>query len=623
MWIFQRTSVEVQGRSPAGALRATMQRQLGAPFALMLALCALLAAPSGAAAALSGSIAGTVKEAGLTKNGIVGLCVDVYPTAGGRYEGVVEVTGAGGEYKVEDLAAGAYYVAFYKCYEGFTSLKGAKGNSSLNFVERYYNATASGTPESSKAAQVRIESGKLEATGIGAEMKEGGVIRGSLLNAKGQYMSGVCVVAFSEAEEAFFTTSAGTEGVYEFTGLPTGAYVVEYFGCGQGDIVSSYYDEAESAKPDYRTSSYTSATRLQVKAEVEPEPATRLALREVRLETGGVIEGAIADSEGHVVTAPMCIEAVSTAGGAGGYASTVTGHYVIEGLSSGSYDLSIEECHEEGKATTWASQYYNGASSRVGATPVSVTAGLEPPVPATADFKLVRSSAIKPVSTAAPAISGTAVVNQTLSCSTGAWTGSPPPTYSYQWLRDGAAVAGATSATYVVEAADQGHSLACMVTATNEAGSASETSATVAVPIPPPPAKKEEPAPPKSGTALVVGNGLVQNGKAALALKCIGEGACKGTLKLVAKIVVKIHKHGKVKRKTRTVTIGKATFSIVAGGKETIKVPLTGKGKALVAKAGKHGLSVALTGTDVKSQKVLLKMSNRGHSRPARHKGKH
>jgi hypothetical protein len=58
----------------------------------------------------------------------------------------------------------------------------------------------------------------------------------------------------------------------------------------------------------------------------------------------------------------------------------------------------------------------------------------------------------------------------TLSCTMGNWTGEPTG-YAYAWQSDGVAISGAASATYTVKPADSGHSLACVVTATNAAGS--------------------------------------------------------------------------------------------------------------------------------------------------------
>ncbi len=86
-----------------------------------------------------------------------------------------------------------------------------------------------------------------------------------------------------------------------------------------------------------------------------------------------------------------------------------------------------------------------------------------------------------PANTTLPTISGTTGVGQTLTCSPGAWSYSPTA-YGYQWQLDGGDIAGATSATYVVEGADLGHTLACRVTATNLAGSVAATSSGVVIP---------------------------------------------------------------------------------------------------------------------------------------------
>ena len=83
---------------------------------------------------------------------------------------------------------------------------------------------------------------------------------------------------------------------------------------------------------------------------------------------------------------------------------------------------------------------------------------------------------IPPANTVAPVISGTGVVGQTLSCSTGTWTGIPAPTYTYQWLRGVSDIPGATSSTYTLVQADATYTITCQVTATNTVGSASVTS---------------------------------------------------------------------------------------------------------------------------------------------------
>lgn len=82
-----------------------------------------------------------------------------------------------------------------------------------------------------------------------------------------------------------------------------------------------------------------------------------------------------------------------------------------------------------------------------------------------------------PVNSVAPALSGTAQEGQTLTCSTGTWSGSP--TYTYQWKRNGNDITSATNSTYTLVTADVGTSIKCTVTATNFTGSATADSNTV------------------------------------------------------------------------------------------------------------------------------------------------
>lgn len=90
---------------------------------------------------------------------------------------------------------------------------------------------------------------------------------------------------------------------------------------------------------------------------------------------------------------------------------------------------------------------------------------------------------IRPKEVEAPRISGVPALGQTLTCGHGIWEGAPPPAFSYQWYRDGVAIASATASTYTVEPADQGHLLSCVVTAANVQGRVeAESSNGVAIP---------------------------------------------------------------------------------------------------------------------------------------------
>jgi hypothetical protein len=91
-----------------------------------------------------------------------------------------------------------------------------------------------------------------------------------------------------------------------------------------------------------------------------------------------------------------------------------------------------------------------------------------------------------PRNTALPTITGTPTVGEELTATRGTWSGAPD-SYRFQWLRCDTAgnnctnVAGATSRTYGVRSADVGRTLRVRVTATNNRGAASATSAPTAV----------------------------------------------------------------------------------------------------------------------------------------------
>ena len=83
------------------------------------------------------------------------------------------------------------------------------------------------------------------------------------------------------------------------------------------------------------------------------------------------------------------------------------------------------------------------------------------------------------VNTVTPVISGTQVVDSTLTSTTGTW--SELSTYTYQWYRGISLISGATSSTYTLVQADAGNTsnITCQVTATSSGGSAIATSNTL------------------------------------------------------------------------------------------------------------------------------------------------
>lgn len=74
-------------------------------------------------------------------------------------------------------------------------------------------------------------------------------------------------------------------------------------------------------------------------------------------------------------------------------------------------------------------------------------------------------SVLPKLNTGTPVIVGTGAIGSTLSVNAGAW--SPQPVlFSYQWLRDGSSITGATGPTYRLTSADTGSRVSVLVTGT-------------------------------------------------------------------------------------------------------------------------------------------------------------
>lgn len=89
-----------------------------------------------------------------------------------------------------------------------------------------------------------------------------------------------------------------------------------------------------------------------------------------------------------------------------------------------------------------------------------------------------------PVLTVAPAITGTAQVNNVLTCSTGTFTGDATIVRSFQWYGGGVQIPGAIANTYIPQTADVGKVITCRVIGTNLAGTATSFAAPTSAVIP-------------------------------------------------------------------------------------------------------------------------------------------
>jgi hypothetical protein len=124
-------------------------------------------------------------------------------------------------------------------------------------------------------------------------------------------------------------------------------------------------------------------------------------------------------------------------------------------------------------------------------------------------------SGTPPKNTGQPTISGIAEQGRTLTTSNGTWSGTPPFTFQYRWLRcdltgggtNGVTcdtIAGETRKTYILGATDVGHRIRSRVIATNNFGTASFNSNATAV-------VKANAGPPKNTEPPTISGAPIQN----------------------------------------------------------------------------------------------------------------
>jgi hypothetical protein len=166
----------------------------------------------------------------------------------------------------------------------------------------------------------------------------------------------------------------------------------------------------------------------------------------------------------------------------------------VESATSSTYTLEPDDAGRRMRVVVTASNHNGSSAATSEATAVIRAAPSEPPPPP-------PPSSTPPSNDSPPTISGPAQEGQTLSAAAGAWSGTTPLGYAYQWQRCNpsgdacAAIAGATETTYLLVALDVGSTIRVSVTASNSAGSATASSApTAIVTIPPPPPPPPEPS---------------------------------------------------------------------------------------------------------------------------------
>src|SRR5262249_48596552 len=143
-----------------------------------------------------------------------------------------------------------------------------------------------------------------------------------------------------------------------------------------------------------------------------------------------------------------------------------------------------------------------------------------------------------------------------------------PNDFEYSWLRNGEPIDGATELNY---RPTKPGTYDCRVTATNQAGSTTQTSTDLTL---------------VRGLAFADGVAPVHGRRALLTMRGVGDGRCRGMVKLIAHVgysqVVHREGHREVIRHRALFPIGKARFSIFPGRTKVVRVRLKRKGKRML-----------------------------------------
>ncbi len=266
--------------------------------------------PAAAVAATSGGrISGVVRDP--AGRGLSGVCVDAVSES--TFAVSLVHTGKSGRYETSRLPAGTYVIAFYAdC-----------GNTGNWIAQAYDNASlVNPTP-------IRVKRGKIT-SGIDATLKLGGEISGTVTNAAGAKLSGICVepVGTSKNYAALFVSAISERGTYHLRGLPAGPYKISYNPCGASAAYASIW---------------------------WPHAATEQAAKTIRLKQhqvlghvnevipiGGVISGTVTNSS-NAPLAGICVAASANGGFIGGTPAITSalGQYKVIGLSPAGYTVQF------------------------------------------------------------------------------------------------------------------------------------------------------------------------------------------------------------------------------------------------------------------------------------------
>ncbi|MDR7189114.1 5-hydroxyisourate hydrolase-like protein (transthyretin family) [Microbacterium sp. BE35] len=339
-------------------------------FGLALALVIALAGPAVRPATADDgvrSVSGVVSlPAGAPVEWLGAVRVSAQPVSGLGYQSV-SVDPVTGAYSLTDLAPGSYRIQF-----SVNQFWNGSGYTKPNLVGEYYGDTTDWN-----SATV-LDVSAASASSIDAQLAVGRTISGRVTLPEGvdpASLSAISVNASSPTGGSGYTQIDPVTGEYTITGLPSGAYQVQF-------NVGTYWDGTASVKPNLVSEYYDTATDWSTATAVDVSTGDRsgidATLRPGRSITGTVTLPAGAPTEWlSAITVSASAVNGSMIGGIGATPDPETGRYTITGLAPGSYQVAfrVMTSMPGTELPNLVDEYYDNAYTLSSATPVDVSGG--------------------------------------------------------------------------------------------------------------------------------------------------------------------------------------------------------------------------------------------------------
>lgn len=365
-------------------------------------------------ASISGSVIGADTSAALPGSSVQALSSD-------GPSGFATV-GADGSYKINQLVPGTYTVQFNPAQN-------------TNYLTQYWN----NQPTEAKAVPVTVAAGGALG-GIDATLAVGGTVSGSVttIEAPGVGLAGAAAYAVDSGNNYVLGSTTDADGNYSIVGLAPGAYRIQF---------QPPYGDSHASQFWKHATTFDKGTPITVGANTA---ATGI---NATLTQGSTISGTVTDASTSLPIDTPAVEVETPSGTyvAEGFGDS-SGNYTVNNLPVGTFVVKFEGTLDVAYTPSW----WKNATKISAATRIKVTAG-------SAITGIDGAVARAYLAPGHPAISGSAKVGSTLTAKPGKWKPSGT-TFTYQWNRDGSAIAGATNATYIPVNADAGHSLTVSVT---------------------------------------------------------------------------------------------------------------------------------------------------------------